>query len=601
MSSGCTYQLQSLISLHYPQYGQLVYEVERGEDGKASCRVTLFGMQIESQERYASGEEAREAVAKVALDIVHELHRILLHRPDNDQRIQMLFKPLQEALAAQVGSVPTVAPEEMEMVRMGLPPLVQEERLKREAEDQVTPSPFNPLLTSILRKISQTAQGVAQEVAQGVAQQGGEKTVQSFAQGTVQAEVDPSIKACEEAFNPVIALHQHWQRRMTSCDQPSYDYFTKQGYFGCICRYDGHEMRAEAHYRSKNSAKLEASRLCCIAIFGEACVTFEPPPHDDAADEIKRQKEVRQKEETREREAREREARDREAREAREAVQTAQVTPVTVAPLQGTQTMEGVTEIQAAHSAIDFTLRNGRKFVSLINEYCQIARLPQPEYQYYSGKTLSSFFVCFCDNFIEGDQEKPIGVREKFVSAAFAKKTDAKEDCAARIFCHLEQHGFVDRDGRVHRENLKGLINRKRALEMAQQDRNAMVRPRSLPLANLPLPNAMPGMPVPVGFPFPPPAGFQPPAGFPFPPPPPPDPQFMAMFMPWMQSHMQQSQTVSQSITHDNTQSTAHTIAQPATPSQHSSQAQSSPSTSASLGDLVRQQRKRPSDPRTRQ
>lgn len=130
---------------------------------------------------------------------------------------------------------------------------------------------------------------------------------------------------------------------------------------------------------------------------------------------------------------------------------------------------------------------NNLRFVSIVNEFCQMTRQNVPDYQFVTvNQSMTSSFCCRVESF-DG---------KSFMSYAFTKKNDAKEDCAARIYEYLLERGLVTSNGKA---NLK---HQKPAASTSSSHANV----RSPPPMPMPMPMGMPMMMPPVpGMPMMPP------------------------------------------------------------------------------------------------
>lgn len=68
----------------------------------------------------------------------------------------------------------------------------------------------------------------------------------------------------------------------------------------------------------------------------------------------------------------------------------------------------------------------GKKYLSIVNEYCQKNKIQAPEYDFILSNNISSIYVC------QSKFENSV-----FTSSQFNRKGDAKEDVAARIYHHI--------------------------------------------------------------------------------------------------------------------------------------------------------------------
>lgn len=251
----------------------------------------------------------------------------------------------------------------------------------------------------------------------------------------IQAHIN-SAKMNEVSLkNPTAVLFEFARGRL-DLEQPLFDHFTAHGMFGCRLVFSGKEYIAEAKYKKKSESKTEAARIACSDIFGDA-VEF-----------------------------------DGQASAPLQPVDPSKFSfgTSTDASLakgnEGLVAQEPSSNLQPASTAAKEPfkrplLSDGRKFVSAINELCQKLRVIAPSYSYSTVNTISSIYVCRVDGFLE----------RSFESAAFNRKTDAKEDVAARIYNVMESEGLLEKveaDQHAHSRAKRGPPSTKEGTQRAR-------------------------------------------------------------------------------------------------------------------------------------
>ena len=200
---------------------------------------------------------------------------------------------------------------------------------------------------------------------------------------------------------------------------------------------------------------------------------------------------------------------------------------------------------------------NGCNYLSLLNELCQKARIAIPKYSVSTVSSVTNYFACAVRDFWD------LPVVE---SSAFTRKDEAREDAAGKIYTILQERGDVDRINREFarmkiKRQAESSINHKpprspRVATSATVNRPILptnpshpvlpsISPVTVPAPSFPLPNMPPTLPF---LPFTPNMAFDPQA-MPVPPIFPvgqsgsnaalPDPNtFMQMMQQWQASMM---------------------------------------------------------------
>lgn len=208
----------------------------------------------------------------------------------------------------------------------------------------------------------------------------------------LQAQKNSAQLAKLTVPNPVSFIHDF--ARLHNKEEPKYEFFTKIGLHGCKLTFLDGVFVALAVYKKKNDAKIDAAKQLCAVLFESQGLSTD----------------------------------------------LKNVTLVDSSKFFFGKTEDFVSsaqnhEINKSHRN-DLTpfeicpLPDGRKFVSAVNEYCQKNRMISPNYTFSTNNNVSSIYVCE-SNFLNCN----------FKSAPFSRKSDAKEDVAARIYDHIVKIG----------------------------------------------------------------------------------------------------------------------------------------------------------------
>lgn len=428
-------KLESLIATFYPQYARLRFipimvetdgMLASGSKNTAAenephwrCKVYIFEMYLECRETFISVEEAREAVAKLALDLLNEFNRVIRSR-STDARFGRLFQPLIETMTQDLANCSMDA-EEQRAVDMGHDPVLSVEQYKTYGSLDMQKSVLSAGLQAIYEKMNSA--GISTAKPEPALQ-----PAKAVSKASAAAQLSPE----DQLGDPLSAIHMHFQKRGGSVEAPDFQIFEGKTklLFGCIGKYDGKSYIAEGIYKTKKEAKRAAAILICQDLFGmtgtlasgEAVVASKPAIVASSLDVKGTAKTI-------------------EGRDGDGSVAEAQ------------EPIEPASELFGEEPP------KGKKFVSLVNECCQVHRLNQPDYQCKTGDSISSYFIIHAFNHFDKATVELMGghvaqgkmLPRRFVSAACTKKMDAKEDCAGRIYAFLRKHGVFDADGNLVR------------------------------------------------------------------------------------------------------------------------------------------------------
>lgn len=397
--------LQQLVSMYFPQYGELQYrkiavggadadpdpdlnlelelelDAERPQKEKGyRCAVNVFGLVVEGRDVHREWHDAKEAAALLAHTLLTDFLRLVRGRHD-DALFGKLFRPLVEEMQ-RLCPPPAASGESA-----GLAPHTLLSHLERDAAQQATRTLAGPLLFPLLASLDAAPRDPAPPSA------------------PPQPQPPAPISAKPSQQNPVSFLYEHWQRRSSTTAEPAFEFFAQRTFFGAIGRYDGREAVVRAVYKRKSDARSEAARLLCHQLFADL-VSFSPIPPD--APDL----------------------------EEHGALLLAAPPAAAAATASANSSVPNVRAEDLPAAPLGKACPKNRKYVSLINEYCQITRTALPDYRTLTlNQSLSTAYCCCVDSY----DGRP------FASYAFVKKADAKDDCAGRIFWHLVARGaFTD-------------------------------------------------------------------------------------------------------------------------------------------------------------
>lgn len=440
-------QLQSLLASYYPQYARVNYipvPVDNNElvgsealsksqlhesSIRYRCQVTLFEMLIETRDLYLTFEEAKEAAAKVALDLLAEFNNVIRSR-STEARFGRLFQPLVEEMTKGLATTTSmIDPLEQQKVDQGHAPVISVEYYKGLGTLDMQKSLFTSKLAACYEKMS--AAGIPAKMAK-VTPNPPKQNVAVTANTT-----EPSKESFDDSLvDPLSAIHQHFQKQGGTCAAPDFEFFDgkTRNMFGCIGKYQGQSYVAPGTYKTKKDAKRAAAILICRAIFGTSAPVASIDTVVETNDTVI--------------------ARSSDVKGSIVTVNSGQATPVE--------------RIEPSTSKLELEPPAGKRFVSIINECCQVNRLPQPDYQCQTGDSINSYYVMHLSNPFNPATIRLLGgtcsddqvLPKRFVSAPFTKKADAKEDCAGRVFVFLKEQSVFDENGALHKRQPAQLNSR---------------------------------------------------------------------------------------------------------------------------------------------
>ncbi|PJF16935.1 hypothetical protein PSACC_03272 [Paramicrosporidium saccamoebae] len=459
-------KLQNLLAMYFPQFGEVQYqriEVE-GSGHFASragamslvqyrCRALLFGMPIETRTVYAEWDTAKEAAAQSAFTILAEFLR-LVHGRTDDPMFGKMFAPLVKELEAYRQQPVPMLLEEQAAIDAGHQPVIRLTDYDKgtEAKERV----LGPLLSAVYAKVTNPNDKDKVPASPEADQP----------KATTAMDVEPASVSRPPDQNPMSVLYTHCQKSNGKLAKPEFTDFRKDVYFGAIGTYAGEKVAVAAVYRKKQEAFQEAARLLCERILGNV-IQFKPIPADCTGPTLV-------------------DAQNFIVANSIDVV-TNTIKVQSAASTSVKELEEWQRELPSGPASVEYP-PGGQKFVSLVNEFCQIMGMPGPNFTTRNvNASLSLSYCCIVDNFYD----------KKYVSYAFQKKQEAKEDCAARIFQDLKDRGLVNERGKAIKQPRSAT---RAPIPMPFPPRlpsQRSSRPTDLPFSVFP-PPIQPGMPDPI-------------------------------------------------------------------------------------------------------
>ena len=422
------------------KFPEAEYEEKSEANGSisTSARIKLLGQNFSSGP-YKSKEEALESVSSIAYEVIKEFNTLVLSETQSTLNCESLFSllcPLQDE-AKTVAS--TVSQEALRSVSEIKNRLIQDEndkmnqKVKTKSEKMAgkmqgtlqsdKPDPFK--VTKIEEKESED----------------GTCSVQMSLSPLKIIDVPDKIQEKKESKlvigAPIPAFYEFVEKQ-SSNDPIVFDDYNKGYLFGSRLRWGKRFWVSPAEFKQKKDARNYAALMACVECFGEG-FTFEgvdPRIYQNWTRESVRQASDKYSF------ANSDELLIEEANKAK-LDSAVNLSMLKVEPLE-----------------------DGRKFTSVVNEICQKLRMTPPNYQVASVNSLTNYYVCSVKNF----HDLPL-----VESNPFAKKNEAKEDAAGKIYYVLKQKGIVDEASRT--------IGRMKAFELATQNKLSAAYQFAAPLA----------------------------------------------------------------------------------------------------------------------
>ncbi len=391
------------------------------EEGEVSfrryrCRVHLLDLPIETLEEHASVEAAKEGVSKIAFETLSTFMECFWRRKD-DPMFGELFTSL---VADAAPSAPSKAGEQGSNDAghcMTLP-----SDTLGEGGDTVVGPLGACFLGELTRNYHPEGQSVREQPGRGGAQQ-----ARGAPPGKAKAAPAKSLEVLREEARraPLPFLNEYVQKSETPDIKPAFDIYRKELLFGGIASYACYRVEVPFTFARKADARAEAALCLCMKLFGGSTLSAA--------------------------------AEDGPKAEAPPAAhQPSDGTPLTTArvpppmlPAKAPEESSGGPSMDEANwaevrsaipqDALTVSPPPGLRFVSMIDHYCQRARIEPPTYAVFGpGTVVPALFCCQVTSFCDG---------KTFVGLPQARKTDTKEDCAGRIYEYLVERSFMTPGG----------------------------------------------------------------------------------------------------------------------------------------------------------
>jgi hypothetical protein len=429
-------RLQSLAAEYYPHYAGIAYEkVEMPSDHgtRYRCKLVIFDMVLESREVHEQWEDAKEAAAKLGYELLKEFNATIQMRA-NDARFERLFKPLIDEIVSGLAPIKADPAEEAKKA-LGLPAILSVDRYKQTDSLPQQKSVLSPLLSAIFTKMN----------APGTLPKAEEKPADVAGPAPKKPGIAKEAPSPAEPADPVMILQEHYQKMSATAAPPAYEFFErtreKRLLFGCKASYQGADYIVEASYATKREAKKAVAGQVCAALFGKTLEVAEVADAVPSASSSARPKDFVY-------------ANSNKILDSPVVPATTYTSPDGGASLTVLQQANPSKLAPASERSKLDPLPDGRKYVSVVNEFCQFLKVAQPAYQFQTGDSITTFYVAHADTPFTPASIDRIGRADgddgpkKFVGVACTKKNDAKEDCAMRIFEFMLKQRWVDATGK---------------------------------------------------------------------------------------------------------------------------------------------------------
>lgn len=448
-------RLNDIMTLHFPQYlvvyqkipvappqnsmeSQTGHSVERFK-----CVIKLFGMPIETYDVYADWEAAKESAAKSSLLVLEEFLRILQGKSE-DPVFGKIFRQMDKEMSAYRPPDSKDADSEAAKLAAGHDRVLSldDGQPSEESQRQVLGPLLNSVVTKVYNPVLQLSrepvtadQNIAIASSSAVRRStpldreiDSTASIESNSQSSLTSfPVKASSPAASSASqHPLSTLMMHYQKRANTIKAPEIVEFQgKASFWGSHGHYFGFQVTIKAVYKKKSDARYEAARRLYLLVMPDNHEEF-PMKSPDIGDE------------------------DPEAKDVVIANSTSMISsdslvlqPVTktmlVSPSAGCGNIDEYLK-DLPKEPLDLEAISGKTYVSIVNEYCQQTHQAAPDYKELTVN--QSLTLCYCCR-VESFDGRP------FTSYVFARKKDAKEECAMQIFLYLRDKKMIDAKGKV--------------------------------------------------------------------------------------------------------------------------------------------------------
>jgi hypothetical protein len=443
-----TDKLRALLSRCMPHYELPDPAVEVSFDDSTgdmayTATVHVLGQLFQARGDFVKANDAVEASARVAHDVIDDLFRVLLTE-EQDQAHQQLFQPLLQEIQGfgQSASASTISSLK------GTDSLST--HLKAGAE--ALTCRLNELESAKADEASKAkAVRIAATFAKVHVRGGGSSVLKAPAETAKETKAAPEPKTIiatlpadgdgyRSSFltDPVTALHEYVDKqpgpRHPVIFEDYYRIASSTQYYGCRLIHGGKWWAVGAEFAKKKEAHMTAALMACTELLGPGFryEGVEPETHADWT------------------RASVRASCDRFSfgytsdllQQGQADIGTSPALPSHLAALGApvSATANERSKAPAKTETPTTTLPelpeapDGRKYSSLLNEVCQKLRITLPNFHTVPVSSMSNYFVCT----VQGFMDLPL-----MESAAFTRKMDARDDVAGRIYLILQERGLI--------------------------------------------------------------------------------------------------------------------------------------------------------------
>lgn len=408
-------EVERLLCMYFPQYPPLEYRnVSFGKDNFLA-EVKLFDVNVCSEQSFSTVEEAEEETAKLCFELLTSFLKALKidnSNTENEDEIGLkeVFEPLVKFMKEYKPK--PMAKQDSE----GFNEVFSEEQWKSSfiGEELV-----GPLLDNITSEHGKNKEFSLEQI---------DTFSKDGTSPLEKEELKCNVNNVVEE-NAISFLFQHWQKKSQTLQPPIFEFFTKGPYHGCSLKFDGDSIIVPAVYKKRIDAKCEAARIGVAQIFGPL-KKFTPLKPDEPM-------------------ALNTWLTDRSINEVIGNAQIScnlsddNVANVSLKPLNHIQSKsllqpQNQQQIPIPTDTLEIKAPQGLNFVSLVNEYCQMNRLDLPKFNSLT-RNEGLNVISFCSSI-----DSFPSIDDPIMSQSFSKKSEAKNDCAGRLYKILVERGLIN-------------------------------------------------------------------------------------------------------------------------------------------------------------
>lgn len=408
-------EVERLLCMYFPQYPPLEYRNVSFDKECFLVEVNLFDVNVCSEESFTYLEEAEEETAKLCLELLTSFLKALKINNTNTENedeigLKEVFDPLVKFMREFKPKL--IAKQDGEVLNA----VFSEEQWKSSfiGEELV-----GPLLDNITSEHGRNKEFSLDQI----------DTFSKDGTSPLEREDLKCNVSNVVEENAISFLFQHWQKKSQTLQPPIFEFFTKGPYHGCSLKFDGDSIIVPAVYKKRIDAKCEAARIGVAQIFGPL-KKFTPLKPDEPM-------------------ALNSWLNDKSIIEVNENAQISfnltddNVSNVSLKPWDHIQLNPLLPSqlqqlISIPTDTLDIKAPPGLNFVSLVNEYCQMNRLDLPKFNSIT-KNEGLNVISFCSSI----DSFPL-INGPIMSQSFSKKSEAKNDCAGRLYKILVERGLIN-------------------------------------------------------------------------------------------------------------------------------------------------------------